>query len=158
MVTTRVQSDTGVSDTVRTMNKLTPFPLIAASCVLIVTCDGQSRQLSHVAEGMFGQFREVTFQSVWEQVQSRKTVSFSVVRDTSQFLVINIAWITAGLLLWRGPAVTRAEETEEDEVDISRLNNFFTNPTVVARNLFVCTSLVNIKRLVGRLLTLPSSS
>merc|ERR1711974_423283 len=92
-------------------------------------------------EGMFGQFKEVTFQSVWEQVQSRKTVSFSVVRDTSQFLVINLAWITAGLLLWRGPAVTRAEETEQDEVDISRLNNFFTNPTVVARNLFVCTSL-----------------
>ena len=111
-----------------------------------------------MVDGMFGQFREVNLQSVWEDVQSRKTVSFSVVRDTAQFLVVNLAWITASLLLWRGPKVTenrRAGETETldslqdrtyyDVIDTSRLSNFFMNPSKVARNLFVCSSLVNIK-------------
>ena len=69
----------------------------------------------------------------------------------------------AGLLLWRGPAVTRREDTlqeqlqeniSQDRVDFNKLNNFFTNPNVVARNLFVCTSLVTISRLFSSLTTI----
>ena len=147
---------------VMTMNKL-HLPVLVLTLNLILTTDGQSRQIQHLMDGMFGQFREVSLQSVWDEVQNRKTVSFSVVRDSVQFLVVNTAWITAGLLLWRGPAVTRREDSlqeqlqeniSQDRVDFNKLNNFFTNPNVVARNLFVCTSLVTISRLFSSLTTI----
>ena len=147
---------------VMTMNKL-HLPVLVLTLNLILTTDGQSRQIEDLMDGMFGQFREVSLQSVWDEVQDRKTVSFSVVRDSAQFLLVNTAWITAGLLLWRGPAVTRREDTlqeqlqeniSQDRVDFNKLNNFFTNPNVVARNLFVCTSLVTISRLFSSLTTI----
>ena len=143
-----------------TMNKL-HLPVLFVTLTLIVTSDCQTRQITaQITDGLFGQFRGVSLQSVWEQVQNRKTVSFSVVRDTAQFLVVNLAWLTAGLVLWRGPAVSRGdtrtpghqallqENVSHHVIDIKKLNNFFSNPNVVARNLFVCTSLVTITPLL----------
>ena len=140
-----------------TMNKL-HLPVLFVTLTLIVTSDCQTRQIAQITDGLFGQFRGVSLQSVWEQVQNRKTVSFSVVRDTAQFLVVNLAWLTAGLVLWRGPAVSRGEtefhqtllqeNVSHHVIDIKKLNNFFSNPNVVARNLFVCTSLVTITPLL----------
>ena len=134
------------------MTKLALLPpsLAWLASVLLLCCVARAEETAMVSG--------VLAQEVWQELRSRQTVSFSVVRDTAQFLVVNLAWITAGLLLWRGPAVTREvhrsgeEEGEEviflhdrlssNTVDISRLNNFFMNPNKVARNLYVCTSLV----------------
>ena len=113
------------------------------SCLLILSSEVSAEETAELGG--------VVAQDVWEELQSRETVTFSVVRDTVQFLVVNLAWVAAGLLLWRGPAVTRdlASTGEEGEgasisntVDLSRLNNFFMNPNKVARNMYVCTSLV----------------
>ena len=118
------------------------------SCLLILSSEVSAEETAELGG--------VVAQDVWEELQSRETVTFSVVRDTVQFLVVNLAWVAAGLLLWRGPAGTRdlastgqGEEGEGEEgasisntVDLSRLNNFFMNPNKVARNMYVCTSLV----------------
>ena len=116
-----------------------------------------SGPVSRVLDDMIGNFKSVELQAVWDELQSRKVVSFSVVRDSTQFLVVQAAWLLAGLLLWRGPAVTRRDlitgeervELLEDKVftetvDVSKLNNFFMNPQHVTRNLVVCASLVSL--------------
>ena len=123
--------------------------IASLACILILS--------SEVSAGETVELRGVLAQEVWDDLRSKQTVSFSVVRDTAQFLLINTAWITAGILLWRGPAVTREDITTGKEgeevtllqdrlttqpIDMSRLNNFFMNPNKVARNLFVSTSLV----------------
>ena len=122
--------------------------IASLACILILS--------SEVSAGETVDVRGGIVQDVWDDLRSRQTISFSVVRDTAQFLLVNTAWITAGLLLWHGPALTREDITtgEEGEVsllqdrlytqtiDMSRLNNFFMNPNKVARNLYVCTSLV----------------
>ena len=113
--------------------------------------------MSRVLDDMVGNFKSVELQAVWDELQSRKVVSFSVVRDSTQFLVVQAAWLLAGLLLWRGPAVTRRDlvtgqqsvEQLEDKVfteavDMGKLNNFFMNPQHVTRNLIVCGSLVSL--------------
>ena len=113
--------------------------------------------MSRVLDDMVGNFKSVELQAVWDELQSRKVVSFSVVRDSTQFLVVQAAWLLAGLLLWRGPAVTRRDlvtgqqsvELLEDKVfteavDMGKLNNFFMNPQHVTRNLIVCGSLVSL--------------
>ena len=117
-------------------------------CLLILSSEVSGQQTVEVSG--------VTAQTVWQDLRSRQTITFSVVRDTAQFLVVNLAWITAGLLLWRGPALTGQERQEEEvtflqdrlslstqTVDASRLNNFFMNPNKVARNMFVSASLVS---------------
>ena len=116
-----------------------------------------SGPVSRVLDDMIGNFKSVELQAVWNELQSRKVVSFSVVRDSTQFLVVQAAWLLAGLLLWRGPAVTRRDlitgeervELLEDKVftetvDVGKLNNFFMNPQHVTRNLVVCASLVSL--------------
>ena len=116
-----------------------------------------SGPVSRVLDDMIGNFKSVELQAVWDELQSRKVVSFSVVRDSTQFFVVQAAWLLAGLLLWRGPAVTRRDlitgeervELLEDKVftetvDVSKLNNFFMNPQHVTRNLVVCASLVSL--------------
>ena len=116
-----------------------------------------SGPVSRVLDDMIGNFKSVELQAVWDELQSRKVVSFSVVRDSTQFLVVQAAWLLAGLLLWRGPAVTRRDlitgeervELLEDKVftetvDVGKLNNFFMNPQHVTRNLVVCASLVSL--------------
>ena len=113
--------------------------LASLVCLLVCLLSGSAGQTVEVSP-----LGGVTAQEVWQDLQSRQTVSFSVVRDTAQFLLVNLAWLTAGLLLWRGPATRdhiRTGEEEEEEVvpllqdrfssqtvDISRLNNFFMNP------------------------------
>ena len=123
--------------------------------------DGKDRDLSgpmsRILDDMFVNFKSVELQAVWDEIQSRKVISFSVVRDTAQYLVVQSFWLLAGLLLWRGPAVTRRDlipgqesaELLEDKVftgavDVSKLNNFFMNPQHVTRNLVVCASLVSL--------------
>ena len=113
--------------------------------------------MSRILDDTVGNFKSVELQAVWDELQSRKVVSFSVVRDSTQFLVVQAAWLLAGLLLWRGPAVTRRDlvtgeqsvELLEDKVftegvDVGKLNNFFMNPQHVTRNLVVCASLVSL--------------
>ena len=113
--------------------------------------------MSRVLDDMVGNFKSVELQAVWDELQSRKVVSFSVVRDSTQFLVVQAAWLLAGLLLWRGPAVTRRplvtgeqrlDQLEDkvftEAVDMGKLNNFFMNPQHVTRNLIVCGSLVSL--------------
>ena len=64
-------------------------------------------------------------------------------------------WVLAGLLLWKGPLIKRVDERTGEEdidfsndrfaneaVDFSKINNFFTNPQTVSRNLVVCATLV----------------
>ena len=113
--------------------------LASLVCLLVCLLSGSAGQTVEVSP-----LGGVTAQEVWQDLQSRQTVSFSVVRDTAQFLLFNLTWLTAGLLLWRGPATRdhiRTGEEEEEEVvtllqdrfssqtvDISRLNNFFMNP------------------------------
>ena len=63
-------------------------------------------------------------------------------------------WVSLHLLLWKGPAtqlvdiVTREDDIREkdftENVDLSKITTFFTNPQTVARNLLVCTSFVRI--------------
>ena len=66
-------------------------------------------------------------------------------------------WVLAGLMLWKGPLVNKVDErTGEDvidfmddrfaaeAVDLNKINNFFTNPQTVTRNLVVCATLVLI--------------
>ena len=69
------------------------------SCLLILSSEVRAEETAELGG--------VVAQDVWEELQSRETVTFSVVRDTVQFLVVNLAWVAAGLLLWRGPAGTR---------------------------------------------------
>ena len=124
--------------------------------------DGKDRDssgpMSRILDNMFVNFKSVELQAVWDDIQSRKVISFSVVRDTAQYLVVQSFWLLAGLLLWRGPAVTRRDlipgqesaELLEDKVftgavDVSKLNNFFMNPQHVTRNLVVCASLVSLE-------------
>ena len=124
-------------------------------------CDDEnvSGPMPRILDDMLGNFQSVELQAVWDEIQSRKVVSFSVVRDATQFLVVQTAWLLAGLLLWRGPAVTRRDLVTGDErlelledktgfteasVDVGKLNNFFMNPQHVTRNLFVCASLVSL--------------
>ena len=73
-----------------------------------------------------------------------------------QFLVVQLVWVLAGLLLWRGPLVPARDEstgqltaflldtdrTALGAVDTAKLNNFFMNPQHVTRNLVVCSALV----------------
>ena len=40
--------------------------------------------MAGMVEAMFGQFRQVELGSVWQEIRSRKVVSFSVVRDATQ--------------------------------------------------------------------------
>ena len=40
--------------------------------------------MAGMVEAMFGQFRQVELASVWQEIRSRKVVSFSVVRDATQ--------------------------------------------------------------------------
>ena len=78
-----------------------------------------SGPVSRVLDDMIGNFKSVELQAVWDELQSRKVVSFSVVRDSTQFLVVQAAWLLAGLLLWRGPAVTRRDLiTGEERVEL----------------------------------------
>lgn len=73
-----------------------------------------------------------------------------------QFLAVQLVWVVAGLLLWRGPLVTARDESTGQQtaflldtdrsalgaVDTAKLNNFFMNPQHVTRNLVVCSALV----------------
>ena len=43
--------------------------------------------MAGMVEAMFGQFRQVELGSVWQEIRSRKVVSFSVVRDATQVTV-----------------------------------------------------------------------
>ena len=129
-----------------------------------VTSRGVSLPMSRVLDDMFENFKSVELQAVWDEIQSRKVVSFSVVRDAAQFLVVQTAWVLAGLLLWRGPAVTRRDQKSGEEstevlenkglteaVDVSKINSFFMNPQHVTRNLVVCSSLVSLPVYCGAL-------
>ena len=128
------------------------------------TNDGKDRNLSgpmsRILDDMFVDFKKVELQAVWDEIQSRKVISFSVVRDTAQYLVVQSFWLLAGLLFWRGPALTRRDlipgeesvELLEDKVftgavDVGKLTNFFMNPQHVTRNLVVCASLVSLSAL-----------
>ena len=64
-------------------------------------------------------------------------------------------WVLAGLFLWKGPLVKRIDERTGDEsldflenrfatevVEFQKINNFFSNPQTVTRNLIVCGALV----------------
>ena len=131
---------------------MTKVLVVRIICVLSLT----SSLTAHQTMELSG----VTAQAVWDDLRSRQTVTFSVVRDTAQFILVNLAWLTAGLLLWRGPALTMHQREEEEEevkevtflqdrlstsiqaIEFSRLNNFFMNPNKVARNMLVCSSLV----------------
>ena len=44
--------------------------------------------MAGMVEAMFGQFRQVELASVWQEIRSRKVVSFSVVRDATQVTVV----------------------------------------------------------------------
>ena len=73
-----------------------------------------------------------------------------------QFLAVQLVWVVAGLLLWKGPLVTARDESTGQQtaflldtdrtalgaVDTAKLNNFFMNPQHVTRNLVVCSALV----------------
>ena len=70
--------------------------------------------------------------------------------------MVQLVWVVAGLLLWKGPLVTGRDErtgqqtaflldtdrTALGAVDTAKLNNFFMNPQHVTRNLVVCSALV----------------
>ena len=44
--------------------------------------------MAGMVEAMFGQFRQVELGTVWQEIRSRKVVSFSVVRDATQVTVV----------------------------------------------------------------------
>ena len=59
--------------------------------------DGKDRDLSvpmsRILDDMFVNFKSVELQAVWDEIQSRKVISFSVVRDTAQYLVVQSFWL-----------------------------------------------------------------
>ena len=40
--------------------------------------------MSSMVDTMFGNFRNVTMQDVWTEIQSKKVVSYTIARDTTQ--------------------------------------------------------------------------
>jgi len=99
---------------------------------------------------VFNQFKEVKLGDVWNEAKSEKVVSYTIARDITQYLAVQLMWVSLHLLLWKGPAtqlvdiVTREDDIREkdftENVDLSKITTFFTNPQTVARNLLVCTS------------------
>jgi len=96
------------------------------------------------------QFKDVKLGQAWNELKGDKVVSYTIARDFTQYLAVQLMWVTLHLLIWKGPALklvdifNREDAILEKEfinnVDMSKITNFFMNPQTVARNMIVCTS------------------
>lgn len=95
----------------------------------------------------FSQFKEVKLGAVWNDLKSSKIVSYTVTRDLTVFLFVQMMWITLHLFLWKGSLTENRrtgdlffDDVTDRNVDMDKIMTFFMDPKNVARNLFVCTS------------------
>ena len=69
----------------------------------------------------------------------------------SQFLFVQMLWISLHLLFWNGSIVEKRrtgllgfDSDTDRRVDLAKIENFFMNPKTVSRNLMVCSGFVSV--------------
>jgi len=109
--------------------------------------------LNLVRTKRFAQFKAVKLGEVWNELKSSKVVSYTVVRDVTVFLFVQVMWLSLHLLLWKG-SVLESQRTGEvslgtntgDTVRIDRIEAFFMDPKTVSRNLMVCSGFPQVSK------------
>merc|ERR1712037_1010642 len=94
----------------------------------------------------FSQFKTVCMGEVWNELKSSKVVSYTLTRDLTVFLFVQMLWISLHLLFWNGSIVEKRrtgllgfDSDTDRRVDLAKIENFFMNPKTVSRNLMVCS-------------------
>merc|ERR1712113_1161190 len=94
----------------------------------------------------FSQFKTVRLGEVWNDLKSDKVVSYTLTRDLTVFLFVQMLWISLHLIFWNGSIVENRrtgllgfDSDTDRRVDLAKIENFFINPKTVSRNLMVCT-------------------